>query len=259
MDAGNSWWGAPGLAEKSQGAIVVEAMNLMTYDAMALGPAELALGEPVLRQRLAEATFPVLAANVFVPSRGELLTRPYIVLTVRGRQVGVIGLTSSEPVSLPVQERVRKANGQAAPVEFPAFRRAGKWVDDDLVVLDAARALARYLPKVQETADIIVLLSNLGWAANVRLAEQVPGIDVIISAGPGDLLTEPWQATGQGTFLCQGGAAGQEHPGELVGEAFLQADSIGTVTQCLGAETVLMPQMKNAPAIVELVRKYRAQ
>lgn len=259
MDAGNSWWGAPGLAEKSQGAIVVEAMNLMAYDAMALGPAELALGEPVLRQRIAEASFPVLSANVFVPSRRELLARPCTVLTVRGRQVGVIGLTSSEPVSLPVQERDRKVSGQVAPPEVPAYRRAGKWVDDDLVALNPVQALARYLPGLQETADVIVLLSNLGWDANVRLAAEFPGIDVILSAGPGDLLTQPWQAPGQMTFLCQGGAAGQEHPGELLAEAFAQVDSAGRVSQCFGAETILMPGMKNAPEIIELVRKYRAQ
>ena len=96
MDAGNAWWGAPGLTQKSQGQIVVEAMNLMGYNAMALGPAELVLGEPVLRQRIAEASFPVLSANVFVPSRRELLTKPYTVLTIRGRHVGVIGLTSGE-------------------------------------------------------------------------------------------------------------------------------------------------------------------
>jgi len=259
MDAGNSWWGAPGLAEKSQGAIVVEAMNLMAYDAMALGPAELALGAPVLRQRIAGASFPVLSANVFVPSRRELLAQPYTVLTVRGRSVGVIGLTGGEPVSLPVQERFRKAGGQAAPTEFPAYRSACRWVDDDLVVLDPAHALARYLPRVQETADIIILLSNLGSEANARLAEQVPGIDVIISAGPGDLLTQPWLGPGQGTFLCQGGASGQEHPGELLAEVFVQMDSAGRVTQCFGAETVLMPGVRNAPEIIELVRKYRAQ
>ena len=259
MDAGNSWWGAPGLAEKSQGAIVVEAMSRMAYDAMTLGQAELALGEPVLRQRIAEASFPVLSANVFVPSRRELLTQPYTVLTVRGRQVGIIGLTSGEPLSLPVQERARKASGQAAPVEFPPYRRTAKWVDDDLVVLDASDALARYLPRVQETADIIVVLSNLGWEANAHLAVEVSGIDVVISAGPGNLLTDPWQVPGQATFLCQGGAAGQEHPGELLAEVFVEVDGAGSVTQCFGAETILMPGMKNAPEITELVRKYRAQ
>ena len=254
VDAGNSWWGAPGLAQKSQGQIIVEAMSLMRYDAMAVGPAELALGEPVLRQRIAEASFPVLSANVFVPSRRELLTRPYTVLTVRGRRVGVIGLTGSDSVTLPMNLQV-----QPEPATRPTFGRAGTCVDDDLVVLDAATALARFLPKVQEVTDIIVLLSNLGWEANVRLAGEVPGIDVIISAGPGALLTEPWQVPGQSTFLCQGGAVGQEHPGELLGEVFVQADSIGTVTQCIGAETVLMPQVKSASEMAELVRKYRAQ
>lgn len=259
MDAGNSWWGAPGLTQKSWGQIMVEAMNLMGYNAMALGPAELALGEPVLRQRIAEATFPVLSANVFVPSRRELLTRPYTMLTVKGRQVGVIGLTSSEPVSLTLKPQGQETPERPEPVDVPTYRYIGKWVDDDLVVLNPAVALARYLPRLQEAADIIILLSNLGWEVNTRLAEGAPGIDVIISAGPGDLVTQPWQVPGQGTCVCQGGVVAQQHPGELLAEVYLQIDSAGTVTQCFGAQSVLSPQYKNAPEITELVRRYRAQ
>ena len=173
--------------------------------------------------------------------------------------MGVIGLTSSEPVTLPLKLHARVAGEQSEAAEVPAYRGTGKWVDDDLVVLDATAALARSLPKVREVADIVVVLSNLGWEANVRTASAVPGVDLIISAGDGDLLTKPWQAPGQSTFLCQAGASGQEHPGELVGDIFLQVDSAGAVTQCRGAETVLMPQMKNAPEITDLVRKYRAR
>lgn len=50
---------------------------------------------------------------------------------------------------------------------------------------------------------------------------------------------------------------GEQHPGELLAEVYLQLDAAGNVTQCLGVQTVLTPQLQNAPQITELVRKYR--
>ena len=91
----------------------------------------------------------------------------------------------------------------------------------------------------------------------LSLAERVPGVDLIISAGPGDLLTKPWQAPGKAPSSAR--EVARQHPGELLAEVYLQLDSAGTVTQCFGAQTVLTPQMKNAPEITGLVREYRAQ
>ena len=39
-------------------------MNLLRYDAYAIGDLDLLLGPSVLKQRIAEAEFPILTANV---------------------------------------------------------------------------------------------------------------------------------------------------------------------------------------------------
>jgi 5'-nucleotidase len=252
LEAGNAWWGATGLTYKSQGKVMVEAMNLMHYDAMALGPAELALGETVLRQRIAEADFAVVSANLYVPSQRQFLVRPYVVLTVRGHRIGVIGLTAEQTAS-------QRSAGPIVPQSI-SFRAWSTWADDDLVVLNPVSALRRCVQKLQHSADVIVVLSNLGWERNVRLAEEVPGIDLILSAGEGkDVHIQPWTAPKTGTRVCQGGVIGQQHPGELLAELYLDVDSAGVVSQCFGNQIVLNPQVKNANEITEVLRKYREQ
>jgi 5'-nucleotidase len=252
LEVGNAWSGAAGLASKSQGKVIVEAMNLMGYDAMAIGPAELALGEAVLRQRIAEAKFPVLSANVYVPSRRQFLAQPYVVRTVRGHHVGIIGLTAQQIAS---QRRAE------APVpQSISFRAANTWSDDDLVVLNPLSALQRCVQKLQSTADVIVVLSNLGWERNTRLAEEVPGIDLILSAGEGeDVHIQPWTAPKTGTRVCQGGVIGQQHPGELLAELYLDVDNTGAISYSVGNQIVLNPVVKNAPEVIELLSKYREQ
>lgn len=90
-------------------------MNLMGYDAMALGPAELALGEALLQERFRDAGFAVLSANLLVPSRGTLLARAYVVLTVRQRRAGIIALTSREPVWLAGKSAAAATRSAQAP------------------------------------------------------------------------------------------------------------------------------------------------
>ena len=70
LDAGNALYAAQGVNKTTQGKYMVEAMNRLGYDAMLLGDQDFAWGVDVLKQRIAEARFPVLSANVFVGGGG---------------------------------------------------------------------------------------------------------------------------------------------------------------------------------------------
>jgi len=256
FDAGNSWWGAPGLAEKTGARVGVEAMNLMAYHAMALGASDLLLGESLLRERIAQAEFAVLSANLYVPASGSLLAQPYVIVQNRGHRVGVIGLTgeatdidtgnSSASNTATLQQEQPPGCGSAACLHW-----------DDLVVLDPQRELRRALDKIRDSADVIVVLSSLGWRDNVQLAESVDGVDLIISSGAGtDLVTKPWRSP-SGTWLCQGGVIGQKRPGEILAEIYLQVDGAGQVTQAYGSETVLAPGIRNDPEMVRVLQSFR--
>lgn len=256
FDAGNSWWGAPGLAEKSEARVGVEAMNLMAYQVMALGAAELKLGESTLGKRISQAEFAVLSANVYVPERRTYLTRPYRIIENRGHKVGVIGLTGGLAVSA-AEDPSKPDTGSLLEEKTPEQYSVVALHWDELVVLDPYRALQRSLDKMKDTADVIVVLSSLGWQANVFLAERANGVDLIISSGPGtDLHTKPWRSP-SGTWLCQGGVTGQKRPGEILAEVYLQVDSAGQVIEAYGSETVLAPGIRNDPEMIRLLQGFR--
>jgi 5'-nucleotidase len=211
--------------------VIVDAMNLLGYDAMSLGETDLQLGDAVLRERLKDARFPVLSANLVVQSTGELLTAPYALRNVGGRKVGIIGLAASDA-------------SQMMP---------------SLSVVDPAVALRRYVQELQEQTDIIVVLSNLEWAANVQLADTVPGVDLIISAGGSELLTERWQSPKTGTLVCQLGVYAREHPGWTVSMVQIRVDDSGRITDYSGSFVEFGPEFADDPEMRALLDSYETR
>jgi 2',3'-cyclic-nucleotide 2'-phosphodiesterase (5'-nucleotidase family) len=211
--------------------VMVEAMNLMGYDAMALGETDLQLGEDVLRQRMAEADFAVLSANVVVRSSGELFAAPYVLLEVGGRQVGIMGLTGT-------------GTGQMI---------------GSLAIINPAGSVAEYVKELQAQTENIIVLSNLGWETNVRLAETIPGIDVIIGAGDSDVPAERWQSPQTHTVVCQPSAFGRANPAWVVTLPRVVVDSTGVVTDYSGDTIDLDDQWPGDPEMEEFLHAYLAQ
>ena len=92
LDAGDSLFGDRLLGQQTQGKGVVEAMNLLGYDAMALGGGDMRLGLDTLRQRMAEAEFPFISANVVLSGTETLFTEPYTIKEMGDHKVAIIGL-----------------------------------------------------------------------------------------------------------------------------------------------------------------------
>ncbi len=233
LDGGNTLWGEypSDAAKQSQGQVMVEAMDLMRYDAMALGETDLQLAEGVLRQRIADANFPVLSANVVVQSSGELLTAPYALLQVGGRKVGVIGLTGSG-----VSQEV-----------------------GSLSIVDPADSVAACVRDLQSQTDIVIVLSNLGWEGNVRLAEAVPGIDIIIGGGGSEVPTERWQSPQTGALVCQLSLFARYHPGWVVTLVRAGIDTAGVVAGYAGDSVQLDDGWPDDAEIEQWLDSYQAQ
>jgi 2',3'-cyclic-nucleotide 2'-phosphodiesterase (5'-nucleotidase family) len=188
LDTGDALVGGGVLGDTTQGEAVVAGMNLMGYDALALGPLELSLGPDVLRERMAEAAFPLLSGNVVLTGTEELVARPYTVLEVGGRRVGVLGLTrpSHEPLA--------------------GFQ-----------VLDPLTAANEYVPELAEKSDAVVVLTNLGYRAGLELANAVPGIDLLIAALPGQLPDRARRVPGTGALVVTAEQPLARHSGRRVG------------------------------------------
>jgi 5'-nucleotidase / UDP-sugar diphosphatase len=145
-------------AASTKGKALIDLMNEVRYDAMTLGNHEPDFGMDILRQRIREARFDVLAANVIESGSKQLFTKPYVVRSFGGLKVGILGIAyPNTPLTT--------AKKNVAGYEFR----------------QAKETAAEYVPQMRARgADIVVVLSHLGLGADRKLAEDVPGIDVVV-------------------------------------------------------------------------------
>ncbi|MEQ4453339.1 bifunctional UDP-sugar hydrolase/5'-nucleotidase UshA [Kosakonia sacchari] len=75
-------------------------MNLIGYDAMAVGNHEFDNPLSVLRQQEKWAKFPFLSANIYQKSTGERLFKPWMMFNRQGLKIAVIGLTTDDTAKI---------------------------------------------------------------------------------------------------------------------------------------------------------------
>lgn len=75
-------------------------MNLVGYDAMAIGNHEFDNPLSVLRQQQKWAKFPLLSANIYQKSTGKRLFQPYALFNRMGLKIAVIGLTTDDTAKI---------------------------------------------------------------------------------------------------------------------------------------------------------------
>jgi 2',3'-cyclic-nucleotide 2'-phosphodiesterase (5'-nucleotidase family) len=156
LDSGDAISGTP-LSDVFQGYLDIEAMNRLGYDAMALGVHEFDYGLAVLKQRISEAKFPILAANVTYADSGQPFVKPYVILDRGGVRIAVLGLTTGE-----LLKRVAPENCVG------------------LAVADPIETASRLVPQLEQQADVILAVTHEGINEDIRLASQVPQLDVIV-------------------------------------------------------------------------------
>ncbi len=221
LDAGDSLVGDQAPATDTLGATSVELMNRLGYDAAALGGRDLALGVSVLRQRMAEAKFPLLSANAVDAGSGRPIGQPYAVLTAGGRRIAIVGLSE-----------VSAADGIS--------------VSDPLA---AARAI---VPEAAREADAVVLLSHAGGAVDRQIADSVPGIALIVEGG-GPALAAARPSAGGGALLVHADEGTYGHAGRRVGVAELVLNGQGQIAAYEWRAVALSPDYADAPAVADWV------
>ncbi|MFY9527779.1 MAG: 5'-nucleotidase C-terminal domain-containing protein [Candidatus Acidiferrales bacterium] len=153
----------------------IAAFNALRYDAMAVGNHEFNFGLDVLWKAKRESHFPWLAANLQQAHKnGTAYIRPYIIKTVQGVRIGIVGFVT------PGVPRW----------EIPANYRGYEFEP----IVESAR---RIIPEVRKRVDLLVVIMHSGLDRNPatgeslgedqipgenaawELAEQVPAIDLI--------------------------------------------------------------------------------
>ena len=150
-------------------------MNLVGYDAMAIGNHEFDFGLDNMARLFRMADFPVVCANYDVTGTVlEGLVKPYVVLNRNGMKIGVFGLS-------PKMEGLVQAD-----------KCEGIVYNDPIAV---AQKIADRL-RTKEGCDVVVCLSHLGFrikngVCDEKLAAETKGIDVILGGHSHTFMEKP--------------------------------------------------------------------
>jgi len=148
--------------------LIIECLNLMGYDAMGIGDDDLTLGKEFLLEVSKKANFPFLSSNLLDEASGKILFQSFLIKEINGLRVGIFGLLSPDFFTVSSDPR-RKGLNIRSPVE-------------------TAQAMVKDLkPKT----DFIILLSHLGYAKDIELAQTVEGINIIMGGHTGINLVYP--------------------------------------------------------------------
>ena len=224
LDGGNTLFGNQ-LAQETQGRVIVEAMNLLGYDALVLGDQDFRLGLDVLRQRMEEAEFPILSANLVIAETDQLFAAPYVIKEIGDHKAAIIGLTNQE---------------------------AAHAVGGAIVVRNPLEALQDYMAQVSEEADVVIVLSRLGTVMDLQLAGEVQGIDLIVGGQSRDVLDPPLWDEPSSTVIAQVG-----YQGRWIGVVRLDIVSQGKVAGHEGQVVVLDDEFADDPEMRALLDQYK--
>ncbi|WP_078552454.1 choice-of-anchor I family protein [Bacillus alkalicellulosilyticus] len=195
----------------------LEFMNMAGYDAMVPGNHEFDKGPKVLADFIKGATFPFVSSNInyeqepelrslFIPEIGKPgeagKMYPAIIKEIDGEKVGIFGLTTED----------------TAFISNPG---------DNIVFED-------YIEKARQTVEMleneginkIIALTHLGYRFDIRLAEEVPGIDIIVGGHSHTTVDEPVviEDHGEPTLVVQA-----KEYSEFLGRLDVQFDENGVL------------------------------
>jgi len=206
----------------TQGQAIIDVLNMPEFgiDAFAPGNWEFVYGTDRFKQLFGtgntSTNWTTLAANVFNTTGGGTCTNrngtrpvaPYKIKMFGDVKVGILGLTTDRGPQV-VGSSVTKGlcflrNGNDVFAADGITQTAGG-VDSE-VAFQVAHL--RDVEKVQ----IVVMASEMGLANNIRLAEKIPGIHVILSSdmheGTGQAIVAINAVTGEQTIIVEEGQDG---------------------------------------------------
>jgi 5'-nucleotidase/UDP-sugar diphosphatase len=137
-----------------------KGMNLLDYQAMAVGNHEFDKPLAVLKMQRDLARFPMLSANIY--ESGQRMFAPYKVFDLGGLRVGVMGLTTEDTVRMAHPDNIGK-------LEFRS------------VIAEAGKLM----PELRRQADVVIAATHMGHYENGQHGTQAPGDVEMVRAVPG--------------------------------------------------------------------------
>ena len=215
-------------------------MNEICFDAFALGNHEFNEGDTGLAKFLdflneGDCDTPVLAANIkpeigvsaLTPNSATDYIQPYTVMQIDGMKIGIIGI-----------DIVHKTKLSSSP-------------DETTIFLDEAETAQKMVDELTaDGIDHIILLTHYGYQNEIRLAQTIKGVDVVIGGDShsliGDFATLGLRASGPYPTVVKGAAgapvcvATAWQYNQIVGEMDVAFNDDGEVVRCTGIPHMML-------------------
>jgi 2',3'-cyclic-nucleotide 2'-phosphodiesterase (5'-nucleotidase family) len=149
--------------------LIAKAYRHMRVSAINVGDLDLLHGLDFLREEASKG-LPLISTNLLDPRDREPIFAPHAIQEVSGLRVAFMGLLSPKHLS-GVPQAVR----------------------DKVIVKEPTEAAVETLRKLENEADLLVLLSDLGLSEDRKLAKAAPGIHFILGGHDGRFVRWPDQ------------------------------------------------------------------
>ncbi len=183
-------------AVNSKGKAMVPVLNKMGIEGMT-AHWEFGYGPEVFMKITEELNYPMLAINAYDEKTDELLFDPYLIKEYEGLKVGIIGIAAT------IIDKVMP-----------------DWFSEGIYFTLGKEELPYYIDKLrnERDVDLVVVLSHLGFPQETKLAEEIDGIDVLLSGHTHNRVHKP--ALINDTIIIQSGCHGS-----FVGKLDLKIDN----------------------------------
>jgi S-sulfosulfanyl-L-cysteine sulfohydrolase len=231
-DCGDTLHGTyPAIA--TQGQAMIPILNSLGLDAMT-AHWEFAYGPKVFNKRVAELNYPMLANNVFYKVTNKPVYQSYAIKMIGRLRIGLIGIASN-------------IVDKTMPLSFSEgiYFTLGK--DELPPIIDLLR--------IKEKTDLIVLISHLGFAQDMKLLSDVQGIDVCLSGHTHNRLYKP--VLNGKTIVIQSGCHGS-----FLGRLDLEVEHkqiIDCRHQLIEVEATIQPDPIVAKLVKQALAPYRKE
>jgi len=223
LDAGDMFAGTL-MSDAFYGESVLAVMNHMGYRASILGNHEFDYGLNTMRERVRQARFPVLSANVVLPYDG---VGKSLVIRVKGLRFGIVGLTTEDTPTTTHPKNVKN-------VQF----------------LDVVQTLERTLPSLRKSSDFVIVLGHLAPTEELRVARAFPEIRLIVSGHSHTELRQPIHE--KDTLIVRTGSYGR-----FVGR--VDMDFEDRALKQMSAQLIEAKGVASDPEALRAVEPYRAK
>ncbi len=133
--------------------VLIRAYNAMGYDAANIGERDLIMGYRFLAESAKRTKFPFLSSNLTDKTGNSPPFVSHIIKDIEGLKVGIFGLIDD---------------------------RALKGEDSMITASDPVTEARRVVSELREKCDMIIALSQLGEAKDMKLVQAIPDIDIIV-------------------------------------------------------------------------------